>query len=93
VLDREQWRPFLKRWSEEWIAAHENDRPLDDLTVRDGWLGFAPASADEIAAAAARLGCSLPPSLRSFLEPWEAILKRYRLAVTRGTRRRGAGSR
>jgi hypothetical protein len=69
-MDREQWQPFLERWSEEWIAAHDpdNDRPLDDSVVRDGWLGFAPASAEEIAAAQARLGCSLPPSLRSFLE-------------------------
>jgi hypothetical protein len=69
-MDREQWRPFLKRWSEEWIRAHdpENNQPLDEDVVRDGWLGFAPASADEIAAAEARLGCSLPPSLREFLE-------------------------
>jgi len=68
-MDREEWRPFLKRWSEEWIAGHdpEQDQPLDESVVRDGWLSFAPASADEIAAAEARLGCSLPPSLREFL--------------------------
>jgi cell wall assembly regulator SMI1 len=69
-MDRDGWRPFLKRWSEEWIAVHdpENDQPLEESVVRDGWLGFAPASADEIAAAEARLGRSLPPSLRAFLE-------------------------
>ena len=68
-MDAEQWRPFLKRWSGEWIAAHdpENDRPLDEAVVRDGWLGFAPAAEEEIAAAEARLGVSLPPSLREFL--------------------------
>jgi len=68
-VDAEQWRPFLKRWSEEWIAAHdpENDQPLDEAVVRDGWLGFAPAAEEEIAAAEARLGVSLPPSLREFL--------------------------
>src|SRR6266487_6976092 len=65
----EPYRPFLKRWSEEWITAHdpERDAPLDEDVVRDAWLGFAPASADEVAAAEARLGCSLPPSLREFL--------------------------
>jgi hypothetical protein len=69
-MEREQWRPFLQRWSEEWIAGHdpERDRPLDQAVVRDGWLGFAPATAAEIAAAEARLGCRLPPSLREFLE-------------------------
>lgn len=62
-MDREQWRPFLKRWSEEWIAAHDPvaDQPLDESVVRDGRLGFAPASADGIAAAEARRG-----------EPWAA---------------------
>jgi SMI1 / KNR4 family (SUKH-1) len=65
----EPYGPFLKRWSEEWITAHdpERDAPLDEDVVRDAWLGFAPASADEVAAAEARLGCSLPPSLREFL--------------------------
>jgi SMI1 / KNR4 family (SUKH-1) len=68
-VDAEQWRPFLKRWSEEWIAAHdpENDQPLDEGVVRDGWLGFAPATEEEITAAEARLGVSFPPSLREFL--------------------------
>jgi hypothetical protein len=68
-VDRERWRPFLKRWSEEWIAAQdpENDQPLDEGVARDRWLGFAPATAEEIAAAEARLGVSLPPSLREFL--------------------------
>jgi hypothetical protein len=68
-MDRQEWRPFLKRWSEEWITAHdpERDRPLDEDVVRDAWLGFARASAEEVAAAEARLGCSLPPSLREFL--------------------------
>jgi hypothetical protein len=60
---------LLKRWSEEWIAGHdpERDRPLDQGVVRDGWLGFAPASAGDIVAVETRLGRSLPPSLREFL--------------------------
>ncbi|MGC9666002.1 SMI1/KNR4 family protein [Planosporangium sp. 12N6] len=61
-------REFLERWSREWVVAHdpERDRPLDD-EVRGGWLGFAPASPEQIAAAEERLGRTLPPSLRSFL--------------------------
>jgi hypothetical protein len=68
-VDREPWRSFLKRWSEEWIASRDpaEDEPLDEAVVRDGWLGFAPASEAEIAAAEARLGQPLPPSLREFL--------------------------
>lgn len=87
-MDREQWRPFLKRWSEEWVAAHdpENDEPLDEAVLRDGWLGFAPAAREEIAAAETRLGVSLPPSLREFLavsNGWRnAGTSVYRLAGT-----------
>ncbi|MGW9047405.1 SMI1/KNR4 family protein [Streptomyces lydicus] len=68
-MDHEEWRPFLKLWSEEWIIGHdpERDAPLHDDVVRDGWLGFAPASADEMVAAEARLARTLPPSLRAFL--------------------------
>jgi hypothetical protein len=43
------------------------DGPIDPVAARSGWLGFAPADRAEIAAAEARLGCRLPPSLREFL--------------------------
>ncbi|MFC0602215.1 SMI1/KNR4 family protein [Streptomyces palmae] len=68
-MDRQKWQPFLQRWSEEWISAHDpqRDSPLDEAVVRAGWLGFAPASAERIAAAEVRLGRALPPSLREFL--------------------------
>jgi hypothetical protein len=58
----------LEQWSREWVVAHDpqRDRPMDDQ-VRGGWLGFAPASPADIAAAEQRLGRPLPPSLRSFL--------------------------
>jgi hypothetical protein len=67
LVDREEWRPFLKRWSEEWITAHDpgRDAPLDEDVIRDAWLGFASATADEIAAAQARLGRSLPGRSRN----------------------------
>ncbi|MEV4512355.1 SMI1/KNR4 family protein [Dactylosporangium sp. NPDC049525] len=61
-------RAFLELWSREWVVGHdpERDRPLDD-EVRAGWLGFAPATPAQVAAAERRLGCVLPPSLRAFL--------------------------
>ncbi|WP_327290295.1 SMI1/KNR4 family protein [Streptomyces sp. NBC_01198] len=67
--ERAAWRPFLKQWSEEWVAAHgsEQDEPLAEEVVRNTWLGFAPASEADVAAAEARLGRRLPPSLREFL--------------------------
>lgn len=68
-MERSEWRPFLERWSAEWIAAHdpEKDGPLDPEVVRDGWLGFGPAAEKDVAAAEERLGRRLPPSLREFL--------------------------
>ncbi|MFJ2398211.1 SMI1/KNR4 family protein [Streptomyces sp. NPDC087843] len=67
--ERKTWRPFLEQWSAEWIAGHDPDKdaPLAQEVVRDSWLGFAPASEAEVAAAEARLGRRLPPSLREFL--------------------------
>lgn len=69
MSERTAWRPFLEQWSAEWIAGHdpEKDAPLAQEVVRDTWLGFAPASETEVAAAEARLGRRLPPSLREFL--------------------------
>ncbi|MEV5703822.1 SMI1/KNR4 family protein [Actinoallomurus sp. NPDC052274] len=60
------WRPWLTRWSEEWIGCTAPEE-LDPEVVRDGWLGFAPASPEAVAAAEERLGTALPPSYREFL--------------------------
>ncbi|QKW18071.1 SMI1/KNR4 family protein [Kitasatospora sp. NA04385] len=68
--NRVRWREFLELWSTEWITARQADPsepPLDPEVLRDGWLGFSPASETEVAAAEARLGRPLPPSLREFL--------------------------
>ncbi|MFF5206523.1 SMI1/KNR4 family protein [Streptosporangium sp. NPDC000396] len=89
-VNREAWKPFLKRWSEEWIAVHGAEpqsaaeepaaeprsaveEPVTEPPsavgepAADGWLGFPPASAEQVEAAEARLGCALPPSFREFL--------------------------
>ncbi|WP_433323638.1 SMI1/KNR4 family protein [Spirillospora sp. CA-294931] len=87
-MKRYEWRPFLKRWSQDWIAAHdpERDRPLDEDVVRNEWLGFSPATSAQVAEAEARLGLTLPPSFRDFLlttDGWrDAGNFVYRLAGT-----------
>ncbi|WP_406641221.1 SMI1/KNR4 family protein [Amycolatopsis sp. WGS_07] len=60
------WRPWLSRWSAEWVQSAEPGE-LDPEVLRDRWLGFAPASAETVAATEARLGQALPPSYREFL--------------------------
>ncbi|NJP43326.1 SMI1/KNR4 family protein [Actinacidiphila epipremni] len=86
--ERTAWRPFLEQWSAEWIVGHDPAEapPLDPEVVRDGWLGFAPASEAAVAAAEQRLGRRLPPSLREFLlvtDGWrDAGCFVYRMAGT-----------
>lgn len=61
------WTALLKRWSKE-LTQTELARRLNPPAESPDWLGFAPASEEEIAAAERRLGVLLPPSYRAFLE-------------------------
>ncbi|MDP4507782.1 SMI1/KNR4 family protein [Nonomuraea turcica] len=69
-MDRTAWRPFLERWSEEWLATSREEkttrRPFEE-PISGNWLGYAPASAAQVAEAEERLGRTLPPSFREFL--------------------------
>ena len=63
------WYPFLKQWSVELLDAHimrGADIPSSARTA--GWMGFQPASEDQIVVAEARIGKKLPPSYRAFLK-------------------------
>jgi hypothetical protein len=60
------WKPWLTRWSREWSSSAQPEH-LRPGEVRDGWLGYAPAAPEAVAAAEARLGVRLPPSYREFL--------------------------
>ncbi|MEV5570156.1 SMI1/KNR4 family protein [Spirillospora sp. NPDC052269] len=62
-----EWRPWLSRWSKEWIRAAEEPEALEPDVVRDRWLGFAPATPEAVEAAEERIGMRLPPSYREFL--------------------------
>jgi hypothetical protein len=60
------WQSFLQQWSREMLdSAHSNEFPADVAT--SGWLGFPPATDEEISAVEHQLGISLPPSYRAFL--------------------------
>ena len=61
------WTSLLKRWSKE-LSQTELAKRLDPAAESSDWLGFAPASDEEIAAAERRLGVLLPPSYRAFLQ-------------------------
>lgn len=61
------WKPWLARWSEEWIRAAEEPEELEPEVVRDRRLGFAPATPEAVEAGEERIGKRLPPSYREFL--------------------------
>jgi len=69
---RDDWAGFLRRWSEEWAGAQTSDDVEhfgedEAAALRRRWLGFPGAVEERVAAAEARIGHRLPPSLRSFL--------------------------
>jgi hypothetical protein len=63
------WQSFLRAWSGEWADSVPDDELRDEEeTARDTrWLGFPPASEEQIAAMEERLGRRMPPSYRAFL--------------------------
>jgi SMI1 / KNR4 family (SUKH-1) len=64
-----QWRWYLTEFSDAFFAkaAISDLWGLDDQQVAARWLGYDPASEQDLCAAEERLGVPLPPSLRGFL--------------------------
>jgi hypothetical protein len=60
----EEWRTFLQKWSDEWLATGEEFPPA---VCRSCWLGYQPSTEAQIAQLEKRLGYHLPPSYRGFL--------------------------
>ncbi|MBN6042129.1 SMI1/KNR4 family protein [Amycolatopsis sp. 195334CR] len=58
------WKPWLARWSEEWLST---EKEPDPAVARERWLGFEPASEAAVASLERRLQRRLPPSYREFL--------------------------
>ncbi|MFE1029694.1 SMI1/KNR4 family protein [Streptomyces sp. NPDC058818] len=65
------WRSFLLEWSGEWadsLPDGETRNAENEAARWTRWLGFPPASEEQIAALEQRLGRQLPPSYREFLQ-------------------------
>ncbi len=65
------WKPFLIQWSKELIASENigiGYWGLAQEMITSGWVGYPAASDEQIAAAEARLGKTLPASYREFLK-------------------------
>jgi HEAT repeat protein len=60
----EEWRAFLQQWSDEWL---ETDTKFPTAVRKRRWLGYDPATEDQIERVETRLGYRLPPSYRAFL--------------------------
>jgi hypothetical protein len=68
-VTQQQWRRYLTGFNDAFFAkATGSDLwGLDDQQVASRWLGYDPASEQDLDAAEKRLGVPLPPSLRGFL--------------------------
>jgi len=74
-----EWKEFLSGWSKEiieskgfaeFLAVDGADYPgsYTDEVLESGWLGYPGATEEQINAAEARLGITLPPDYRAFLQ-------------------------
>ena len=72
-----EWKDFLATWTRE-IAARKTRNPNErrELNAEHG-LGFVGATEDQVRAAEARLGVSLPPSYLEFLRATNGLLQPF----------------
>jgi HEAT repeat protein len=59
-----EWRDFLQRWTDHWLA---RDEKFPRRVRERRWLGSQPATELQISQLEKRLGYRLPPSYRNFL--------------------------
>ncbi|MBW6439290.1 SMI1/KNR4 family protein [Actinoplanes hulinensis] len=73
----EQWRVYLAGYSADLLRVADAVRlhELGDGRRAFGWLGFAGAGQDALAAVEERLGVTLPPGYRAFLEASDGWLE------------------
>jgi cell wall assembly regulator SMI1 len=60
------WKSFLTRWSQQLTKTGLAKR-IDPPSESTDWLGFAPATEDDVTKLEKNLGVILPPSYRAFL--------------------------
>jgi len=61
------WRPFLEEFSSELLADNLIRRELPTDVTESGWLGYDPATQEQVEQLEQRLGVKLPDSYRQFL--------------------------
>lgn len=73
----EQWQVYLAEYSADFLRVADVDRlhRLGDERLASGWLGFAGAGPDALAAVEERLGMTLPAGYRAFLEASDGWLE------------------
>jgi hypothetical protein len=75
------WMPLLRRWSRTLLQVPELRDVLPASAYSARWLGFEGVTEQQLAAAEARLGVTLPPSYRAFLRTtngWGSSARRSR---------------
>ncbi|GIJ50928.1 hypothetical protein Val02_78140 [Virgisporangium aliadipatigenens] len=73
----EQWRVFLAGYGADFLRIADADRldQLGDERRASGWLGFAGAGEEALAAVEERIGMTLPPGYRGFLQASDGWLE------------------
>lgn len=68
IVGKNEWRSFLEKLSREVLADESLRKLLPSDAVASSWLGYPPATMEEIKSLEERLGVSLPESYRSLLQ-------------------------
>lgn len=66
--DPDKWRALLQQLSDLALSDEDIRKRLTADQIKKRWMGEAPATEEQIAAAERRLGVRLPPSYRAFLK-------------------------
>jgi len=61
------WRPFLEQYSRELLADRQIRTEVPQSVVQSAWMGFDPASPEELSELEGRIGAELPDSYKQFL--------------------------
>lgn len=74
----DEWREYLRSYSDDYLRTLDQDdlERWSEVQRDQRWLGFAPATEAQVAAAEERLGLRLPAGYRNFLltsNGWSAI--------------------
>lgn len=62
------WKDLMTQWNQELLADEDIRAELPPEVITSGWLGYPGATEAQIAQLEERLGTSLPPSYRQFLQ-------------------------